>query len=257
MTTTPFYPIYLDLRGRKALIVGGGPVATGKAAGMIAAGARVTVIALSAGADIAQWAREAKLAWHARAFREADLDGQFIVVAATDDRALNALVYQLADAQGRVANAADDLDNCNFIAPAVAQRGPLQVAVSTSGASPALAKQLRDRIAAEVLTEDNATLAEFLGRWRPAVKDELPTYQRRQAFWEGVLDSCLTQTLAQCNADAALSAAANEDAPASRALLADALMRELLRRTRAPGDASATCALHCERAHVCAACKGV
>ncbi len=252
-----YYPIYLDLRGRNALIVGGGPIATGKASGMLAAGARVTVIAPDASAEIGQWAREAKLIWHARAFREGDLDGHFIVVAATDDRALNALVYQMADAQGRVANAADDLDNCNFIAPAVAQRGPLQVAVSTSGASPALAKQLRDQIAAEVLTEDNAALAEFLGRWRPAVKDELPTYQRRQAFWEGVLDSCLPQTLAQCNADAAISGTAIQSEPAGRALLADALMRELLRRTRAPGDASATCALHCDRAHVCAACKGV
>ena len=94
----------------------------------------------------------------------------------------------------------DDLDNCNFIAPAITRSGPLQVAVSTSGTSPALAKQIRDRIARELITEDVATLADFLGSWRARVKEAVPTYQQRQQFWESVLESHLPVLLATSDA---------------------------------------------------------
>lgn len=184
-----FYPIYLDLRGRNCLVVGGGPIATGKVAGLIDAGACVTVVAPDASDAIARWQREGKIVWHRRAFVPTDIAPAFMVIAATDDGELNARVYQLANAQQRIANAIDDLDNCNFIAPAIARNGALQIAVSTSGASPALAKQMRDHIQHELLTDANAQLAHLLGRWRPAVKQRIATYQLRQAFWEGVLAS--------------------------------------------------------------------
>lgn len=184
-----FYPIYLDLRNRHCLVVGGGPIATGKVAGLIDAGARVTVVAQAASDSIVRWQYEGKIVWHRRAFAPADIAPAFMVIAATDDGALNAQVYQLANAQQRIANAVDDLDNCNFIAPAIARNGALQVAVSTSGASPALAKQLRDDIQRNLLTDGNARLAHLLGRWRPAVKQRIATYPLRQAFWEGVLTS--------------------------------------------------------------------
>ncbi len=235
----PYYPIYLDLRGRHVLIVGGGPIATGKAHGLIEAGAHVRVVAPEVSAAIQQWHAEGALLWHARAFDDADIDGQFMVIGATDDKALNARVYQLANAQQRVANAVDDLDNCNFIAPAIARRGALQVAVSTSGASPALAKQIRDRIEQELLTDEAAALADFLGSWRPAAKDALPTYQRRQALWEGVLESCLPALLA-----------ADERERAAE------LMREFLdRAARQPGAAN-SCAAFSERPAACRACRG-
>jgi uroporphyrin-III C-methyltransferase/precorrin-2 dehydrogenase/sirohydrochlorin ferrochelatase len=235
-----FYPIYLDLHGRNCLVVGGGPIATGKVHGLLDAGACVTVVAPQVSEAIARWHSQGKLKWQQRDFRDADLDQQFLIYAATDDRALNAHVYQLADERRVVANAVDDLDHCNFIAPAVAQAGALQVAVSTSGKSPALAKQLRDRIQHELLTDEAATLAGFLGRWRPEVKQHIDTYQRRQSFWEGVLEGCTPALLAE-----------GDDAGA------DEVIRECLRRAQAPSNPAATCAAQTGRPDVCRACMGV
>lgn len=235
-----FYPIYLDLRGRNCLVVGGGPIATGKVGGLLEAGAHVTVVAPEASEAIARWQAEGKLTWQRRAFEPSDLAAQFMVYAATDDRELNAFVYQLADHEQRVANAVDDLDNCNFIAPAVARQGALQVAVSTAGKSPALAKQIRDRIQHELLTEDVSDLANFLGRWRPEVKRHIGTYQRRQALWEGVLEGCVPGLLAEGNE-----------------ACAESLMREYLRRAQTPSNPNASCAANANRPDVCKACKGV
>src|SRR5262245_51247241 len=120
-STAAYYPIYVDVRGRECLVVGGGPIAAGKVSGLIEAGARVTVIAPEADARIAQWQAEGKCVWHTREFATDDIGTAFLVIAATDDRALNARVYRLADGQLRLANAVDDTDNCNFIAPAVAR----------------------------------------------------------------------------------------------------------------------------------------
>jgi uroporphyrin-III C-methyltransferase/precorrin-2 dehydrogenase/sirohydrochlorin ferrochelatase len=192
-----FYPIYLDLRNRDCLVVGGGPIATGKVAGLLDAGACVTVVAPEASDTIARWHDEGRIAWQRRQFENEDIAPAFMVIAATDDGALNARVYQLANAQQRIANAVDDLDNCNFIAPAIARNGALQMAVSTSGASPALAKQMRDHIQRELLTDANAQLAHLLGRWRPAVKRRIATYPLRQSFWEGVLASDVPALVAQ------------------------------------------------------------
>ncbi|MCX6017286.1 MAG: bifunctional precorrin-2 dehydrogenase/sirohydrochlorin ferrochelatase [Chloroflexi bacterium] len=235
-----FYPIYLDLRGRSVLVVGGGPIATGKVHGFLEAGAQVTVVAPEVSAAIQSRSEAGELHWFARTFNDADIEDMFIVIGATDDKALNARVYQLASAQQRVANAVDDLDNCNFIAPAIARRGELQVAVSTGGASPALAKQIRDRIELELLTEDAATLADFLRSWRPAVKDTIPTYQRRQAFWEGVLESCAPALLAAGESECAAD-----------------VMRICLARSTQQHDAHARCAAHPEHTARCRACKGV
>ena len=235
-----FYPVYLDLRGRRCLVVGGGPIATGKVRGLVDAGARVTVVAPNVTAQIEQWHAAAAIEWHARTFAADDLDDQFLVYAATDDADVNARIYALADATGRVANAVDDLDHCNFIAPAIAREGVVQVAVSTAGMSPALAKQIRDRVRDDVLSADTATLAEFLGSWRPEVRRHLDTYERRQALWEGVLEGCVPRLVAQGNRAGA-----------------DAAMREFLRRASLPADAQARCVVGDERPDVCRACAGV
>ena len=198
-----YYPIFLDLKDRHCLVVGGGHIATGKVRGLVEAGGRVTVIAPQVSADIAQWQASGQLTWHAREFVVEDLEDQFIVIAATDNKSLNAFVYQLANRQQRVANAVDDLDNCNFIAPAIAGSGAVQIAISTAGRSPALAKQLRDQIQQDVLRPEIGVLAEFLGQWRPEVKQQLPTYQIRQTFWEGVLDSVVPDLLARGEIDEA------------------------------------------------------
>jgi len=139
-----------------------------------------------------------------------------------------------------VGNAVDDLDHCNFIAPAVARQGVVQVAISTAGTSPALAKQIRDRVQHEVLTPETAALADHLGRWRPEVKQHIDTYERRQALWEGVLEGCVPQLLVH-----------GENARADQA------MQEYLRRASAPHDPHARCVVHEDTPDVCRACKGV
>jgi precorrin-2 dehydrogenase / sirohydrochlorin ferrochelatase len=235
-----YYPIYLDLQGRACLVVGGGPIATGKVRGLIEAGGLVTVVAPDVSDSIGEWAGNRAVVWHAREFETRDLDGQFLVYAATDDRDLNARVYRLADQSGRVANAVDDLDHCNFIAPAIARTGVVQVAVSTAGTSPALAKQIRDRVQHDVLSPDTAVLADFLGSWRAEVKRRIDTYERRQALWEGVLEGCVPGLVV-----------------AGARPGADDAMREFLARADRPFDATAACAVGHERSDVCRACKGV
>ncbi len=235
-----FYPIYLDLHGRPCLVVGGGPIATGKVRGLVEAGALVTVVAPAVSDDVVAWSESRVLVWHERTFETDDLDGQFLVYAATDDREVNARIYRLADQANRVANAVDDLDHCNFIAPAVARQGVVQVAISTAGTSPALAKQIRDRVQHEVLTPETAVLADYLGSWRPEVKQRIDTYARRQTLWEGVLEGCVPALLV-----------------AGQQARADEVMREYLRRAAAPHDPHARCVVHDERPDVCRACKGV
>jgi len=208
--------------------------------GLVEAGALVTVVAPDVSQDIVAWHEARHAVWHARTFEPADLDGQFLVYAATDDRDVNARIYRLADQANRVANAVDDLDHCNFIAPAVARQGVVQVAISTAGTSPALAKQIRDRVQHEVLTPETATLADFLGSWRPEVKRHIDTYARRQTLWEGVLEGCVPALL-----------------EAGQKARADQAMQEYLRRAAAPHDPHARCVVRDERPDVCRACKGV
>jgi siroheme synthase-like protein len=222
----PFYPVFLDLRGRSCLVVGGGPVAAAKVRALLDAGAAVTVVSPDAADPLPDWAAAGRIRWLERRFREDDVAGRMLVIAATDDLAVNAAVYACADRVGVFANAVDDLDHCSFIAPAVARRGQLQVAVSTAGSSPALAKRIRDRIATDVLGEEEAALAELVGAWRPRVKTALAGYNRRQRFWEGVLESCVPELVASGRtgrAEAALAEAVRRagTAGANRGCVAD------------------------------------
>ena len=196
-----YYPVYLDLQNRQCLVVGGGSIAVGKVSGLLEAGAHVTVVAPLVDVRIAHWHAEGQCTWYAREFQPSDIEPAWLVIAATNDRTVNAYVYRLADQQLRLANAVDDLEHCNFIAPAIARAGSIQVAVSTSGKSPALAKELRDEIERDLLTPDRARLAEFLGEWRARVKDALPTYQLRMQFWEHVLESQVPVLLRDDQAD--------------------------------------------------------
>ncbi len=158
------YPVVLDLTGVPVLLVGGGNIASRKAEGLLQAGARVTVVAPMVLPDLAAAAAEVRV----RGYAEADLEGQQLVMTATDDPAVNALVATQARARGTWVNSADDPENCSFILPAVTRRGPVVVAVGTDGASPALARHLRDRIAVEILTPGVENAALELARQRAA-----------------------------------------------------------------------------------------
>ena len=160
------YPVYLDLREVPVLVVGAGPVAARKVAGLAAAGARVRVVAPSVSPALDRALVEEV---RERPFEPADLDGVRLVVTATGSRDVDASVAAAATAAGLWVNAADQPDDCSFILPAIARSGPLTVAVSTGGASPALARRLRDH-AGRLLTDDVVALAEQLAAERAAVR---------------------------------------------------------------------------------------
>ncbi len=184
-----YYPVFVHLRGRDCLVVGGGAVACEKIAALLEADALVTVVAPDVIEQIAEWSEQGRVRWIRREWRPEDVQGRLLVIAATDDPALHREIYRLVDAQNRLVNAVDDPACCNFICPAVAQVGTVKVAVSTAGCSPALAQRLRDRIQEEILDEDTGKLAQYLGEKRSLVKARLVGYEHRQAFWQRVLDS--------------------------------------------------------------------
>jgi precorrin-2 dehydrogenase / sirohydrochlorin ferrochelatase len=160
------YPVFLTLEGVPVLMVGAGPVAARKVAGLAAAGAAVRVVAPDIGSDLD---RELVAELHQRPYEPGDLDGVRLVVTATGDADVDAAVAADATAAGIWVNAADQPADCTFILPAVARNGPLTVAVSTDGSSPALARRLRDRAAA-LLTDEAAALAGELAVRRAAVR---------------------------------------------------------------------------------------
>jgi precorrin-2 dehydrogenase/sirohydrochlorin ferrochelatase len=146
MSMANLFPMFVKLAGRKCLVVGGGPVAEGKAEGLLASGATVVVVAPAVTEKIAGWSREHRLAWHARRFEPSDLEGAFLVIAATGVDAVNESVFRGAEARGILCNAVDEPERCHFYYPAVVRRGALQIAISTGGLSPALASRLRQEL---------------------------------------------------------------------------------------------------------------
>lgn len=154
-----YYPVYLDMTDRPCLVVGGGPVAERKVAGLLDAGARLTVVSPSATDRLREWARADRIRLLPREYAAADLAGQAVVFVATDDGGINAGVARDARAVGVLVNAVDDPAHCDFILPAVLRRGEITVAVSTGGASPALARAVRDELGAYLDRDDYAALA--------------------------------------------------------------------------------------------------
>jgi uroporphyrin-III C-methyltransferase/precorrin-2 dehydrogenase/sirohydrochlorin ferrochelatase len=180
-----YLPIFLRLRARTALVVGGGQVAARKADWLLKAGARVTVVAPQLVAELATRAAGAELAHVAAPFASAQLAGAALVVAASDDREVNAAVAQSAHALEIPVNVVDSPELSSFIFPAIIDRSPVVVAVSSAGSSPVLARQVRAQIEASLPARLGA-LARFLGRRRAAVKRALAPGARR-AFWERLI----------------------------------------------------------------------
>jgi precorrin-2 dehydrogenase len=177
----------LDVAGRRCLVVGGGTVGLEKAAGLATCGASVTVVSPELHAGFT----ELDVEWRERRYEAGDLDGMFLVIAATSDRAVNEAVHRDAEARAMLCNVADVPELCNFILPAVHREGSIAVAVSTGGASPALAKRLRSQIAA-LLGPEHAALADELRALRPEVKDRFATYEERRDYFEELVRSRLS-----------------------------------------------------------------
>src|SRR3954471_23430211 len=187
MLDTPFYIACLRLSGRRCLVVGGGEVGLEKVEGLLACGADVTLVAPDAVPELEELAREGSIDWKRRAYEPADLEGSFLAIASTDDTDVNIRVYEDAEARAMLVNVVDVPPLCNFILPAIFRSGPLAIAISTAGASPALAKRMRNQIAAEY-GEPYARLAELLNEVRGWAKGTLPTYQDRKEFFESIVN---------------------------------------------------------------------
>ena len=143
------FPIFLKLGGRPCLVVGGGAMAEGKIAGLLEAGAAITVVAPEVRDEVREWSSSARITWIARRFRPTDLEGAFLAVAATSRLEVNDLVFREARKRGILCNVVDDPERCDFYYPAVLRRGRLQIAISTGGLSPALAQRLRRELELE------------------------------------------------------------------------------------------------------------
>jgi siroheme synthase-like protein len=187
MLRTPLYMAALRLSGRRCLVVGGGAIALEKVEGLLACGARVTVVAPRAHPELVQLALEGEVRWECRTYAAGDLEGCLLAIAATDQTEVNIRVYEDAEQRSMLVNVVDVPALCNFIVPAVARSGPIAIAISTAGASPALAKRMRREIA-EQFGEPYAILAVLLNEARGWAKRTLPTYHDRREFFEGIVN---------------------------------------------------------------------
>jgi precorrin-2 dehydrogenase / sirohydrochlorin ferrochelatase len=187
MLETPFYIACLKLSGRKCLVVGGGDVGLEKVEGLLACGGDVVLQAPEAHPELQALAEEGSIEWDRREYQgPEDLEGAFLVIAATDDSEVNIGIYYDAEKRAMLANVVDVPPLCNFILPAIVRTGPLAIAISTAGASPALAKRMKREIEAQ-FGEPYAKLAVLLNEVRGWAKGTLPTYQDRKEFFEGIV----------------------------------------------------------------------
>ena len=187
MLETPFYIACLRLTGRRCVVIGGGDVGLEKVEGLLACDGEVTLVAPDAHSELVQLALEGSIRWERREYRSEDLDGALIAIAATDDTTLNIRVFEDAEARSMLVNVVDVPPLCNFILPAIIRTRPLAVAISTAGASPALAKRMKREIA-ELFGEPYAMLAILLNEARGWAKATLPTYQDRKEFFESIVN---------------------------------------------------------------------
>ena len=183
-----YYMACLDLEGRDVLVVGAGSVALEKVHGLLDVGARVAVVAPDVSPPIEALGRDGHVEVVHRGYRTSDLDGRFLVVAATSITPLNEQVFEDADARGMLCNVVDVPDLCSFILPAVHRDDPIAVAISTGGASPALAQRLRDDIAG-VVRPEHATLARRLRDLRPWAKETFATYEERRDYFQQLVEA--------------------------------------------------------------------
>jgi precorrin-2 dehydrogenase/sirohydrochlorin ferrochelatase len=200
------FPIFLKLTGRPCIVIGAGEIAESKIDSLRAAEARVTVIAPVASARIVAMAEAGEIVWRRREYKQGDLAGQFLVFAATNNPAVNRAVFAEAEAAGILVNAVDDPPFCDFYFPSVVRRGELQIAISTAGASPALAQRLRKEIDALLPLDAGEWLAELGNLRREILQREPANAARRELLHQLAsrevcgFEGCPTRALARRHA---------------------------------------------------------
>ncbi len=187
MLDTPFYIACLKLSGRRCLVVGGGEIGLEKVEGLLACDATVRLVSPDALPALQALAEEDSIHWERRNYEPADLEGAFMAIACTADTEINIRVYEDAERRAMLVNIVDVPPLCNFILPAIVRTGPLAIAISTAGASPALAKRMKREIG-ELFGDEYARLAIMLNDARGWAKGTLPTYQDRKVFFESIVN---------------------------------------------------------------------
>jgi uroporphyrin-III C-methyltransferase/precorrin-2 dehydrogenase/sirohydrochlorin ferrochelatase len=179
-------PIFLDVKGQSCLVVGGGPIALRKLENLRRAGAEIRLVSPQLAPELAERVDDSHIDWRARRFQDADLDGVRLAIAATDDRAVNRRIGELARAANIPVNVADQPADCSFIMPSVIDRSPVVVAVSTGSASPVLARMIRARLES-LVPAGYGRLADLCSRYRDRVKQRFEHQRDRRRFWDRVL----------------------------------------------------------------------
>jgi uroporphyrin-III C-methyltransferase/precorrin-2 dehydrogenase/sirohydrochlorin ferrochelatase len=219
------YPVMLDLRGRLAVVIGGGAIAEGKLRELRESGARVRVVSPEVSAGIAALARAGEVEHVCRSYAPGDLRGARLAIAATDDRAVNRAVWEEAESLGVLLNAVDDVEHCHFIAPSVHRQGDVTVTVSTAGRCPALAVRLR-QLFARFVQREHAEFARVAGAWRAEIARRVPPFAARRALWYRIVDSSAIDDLRRDDhaaAHAAIEALVREAEASLDAAPADAV----------------------------------
>ena len=183
-----YYPVFLNLQGRLCVVIGGGTIAQDKVKALLEAEAQVTIVSPGLTPALQDLAWQGRIQHLARAYEPGDLAGAFIAISATDDSAINALVWHEAEERGIPVNVVDDLAHCNFIAPSIMRRGDLTIAVSTSGKAPAVAVRLRQQLE-QMIGPEYERFLELAGTLRAPLAKRYPDFNDRKELWYRLVDS--------------------------------------------------------------------
>ncbi len=185
-----FLPIFLDIKQKPCLVVGGGEVAARKVSLLLKAHADVTVVSPELQRELSDSLAEGQFTHVAREFEETDIETPVLVIAATDNRSVNQRVYELASARGIPVNVVDNPSQCSFITPSIIDRSPVQIAISTGGASPVLARMIRTKLEG-CIPAAYGRLGTLVSNFREKVKARFSNTEERKRFWEKVLESTI------------------------------------------------------------------
>jgi precorrin-2 dehydrogenase/sirohydrochlorin ferrochelatase len=197
-----YYPILVNLRGQKVVVVGGGKVAERKIETLLQGEAAVGLVSRDLSERLRQYVEAGKVAYLGETFVDSHLEGAFMVIAATDDPELNRRVSLVAKRQNLLVNAVDQPEDCNFIVPSILQRGDLIIAVSTSGKSPALARKIRQELEA-TFGDGYQSLLVMMGRLRKEVLSLRLSSEQNKAIFQKLVDSGLLKAVEKGNWDEA------------------------------------------------------
>lgn len=176
-----YYPLFMDMRMRPCLVVGGGKVAERKVKSLVGAGARVTVLSPEVSPEILKLHKKNKILWKKKMFSKGDAKGPAFVFCATNNKTINHAIYNDAEKHRAFANVADDPSLCHFIVPASFQKGAISVAVSTEGKSPAFSAALKRKLQKDI-PDEYAKLLEIVHKRRHEIKKSFPDESRRTEF---------------------------------------------------------------------------